>query len=95
MHTAWQDCRSDTVEEDICTSPAPVSQMRKNPISTHEAGKDSPINGVYEIPMKGYDSEEEAYAAFTSLPFYEESESDDFWNGSVISQSIEIKTDKE
>ena len=62
--------------------------------STHEAGTDSPINGVYEIPMKGYDNEDDAYDAFTNLPFYEESDSGDSWNGSVISQSIEVKTDK-
>jgi len=59
--------------------------------STHDDGINSPINGVYEIPMNGFSSEDEAYDAFTSLPFYEESPDGDLWMGSVISYSIKVK----
>ena len=59
--------------------------------STHESGLDSPINGVYEVPMSGFDSESEAYEAFLNLPFYEEAGGFDFWQGSVISVAITCK----
>jgi len=78
----------------LCNKEA-INMIYTYIFSTHESGTDSPINGVYEVPMKGYSSEDEAYDAFTSLPFYEESDGGDLWNGSVITQSIEIKTDKE
>jgi len=42
----------------------------------------------YRVPMRGFDTEEEAWAAFTELGLYEEEGSGDYWAGYAILSSI-------
>jgi hypothetical protein len=60
--------------------------------ATHDSDYSSPINGVYEVPMKGYESEEKAFEALTALPMYETIDGADYWKGSLIGIQMETVT---
>jgi hypothetical protein len=60
--------------------------------STHDGDLSTPVNGVFEIPMKGFSSEDEAYEAFTKLPMHETIDGEDYFQGHMIGIAIETVT---
>lgn len=55
---------------------------------THDSDIDSPVNARYDVPMRGFDSESDAWAAFTNLPFFQDIDGEEYWNGNLIGQAI-------
>lgn len=58
---------------------------------THDSDIDSPVNAKYDVPVSGYANESDAYAGFIALPFFQDIGGQEYWNGSLIGQTISCK----